>query len=223
MVQVVAFIVFFVFGTTAYAGIYKCQGVNGKTVFSDEPCMDGHGKKFNLGATVESSDPTGNKGDVSGNYGTGDKRIQIQDALGVLTRSKSELFLYLVPVRYTSADVQHFQEVGSDLVLKQKPSLDPAGLNAFPYLNLHIKFKKDQPLTRENIESVEWKMFGLQPSAKPLLVKQTAQEAMETVRYISVFEDIAHGDINLEADNEAEVDGKAVSWNISIRAPLYFH
>lgn len=207
---------------TAQAGIYKCQDSRGKTVFRDEPCREGQGSRFNLGATIEDTDPTGTKGDISGFYSINDNSVELQDALGVLDRSKSEIILYLIPVRYTAADVKHFKETGDESLLQQKPSLDPAGLKPFPYLKLGIRFKEGATLTRDNILSAELSLTGLQANAKPMVVEQTAEEAQVNMRYMSVFEDITQGDINLEAEYETGIDSQQISWKLSIRAPLYF-
>lgn len=206
----------------AQAGIYKCQDSRGKTVFRDEPCREGQGGRFNLGATIEDTDPTGTSGDISGFYRVDDGSVEIQDALGLLQRSKSVITLYLIPIRYTSDDVAHFRESGDESLLQRKPGLDPEGLKPFPYLKLVLRFKKGAPLTRDNIEAAELALTGLQANAKPVVLKLDAAQALAGVSYLSVFEDITQGDINLEAEYETGIEQYQASWKLSIRAPLYY-
>lgn len=202
----------------AHASIYKCEE-NGKTVFRDKPCKAGKGSEFNLGATIEDTDPTGTAGDVSGSFVANRYTISIKDALGILERSKSVLSLFLIPDRYSSAEVQHFQDTGDGSILKNKPAANVATNSTYPYLNMLIQFRKGQPRTRDSIVSAELRYFGVQADDKPLIVKLNADEAQQAIRYISIFEDIGYGDVNLEAEGQTEI----ASWKISIKAPLYYH
>ena len=203
-------------GVDAHAQIYKCEE-NGKTVFRDKPCKGGEGEKFNLGATIENTDPTGTLGDISGSWKENGPRIPIRDALGILDRKDSMLSLYLIPDRFTASEVQHFQDTGDDSVLKQKPAGPYPGFTTYPFLNLRIQFKKNQTRNRDSIESAELRMYGL-GEEQPQVVKLETSQAIESIRYLSLFEDIGYGDVNLESDGD---DGES-SWKISIKAPIYY-
>lgn len=211
----IALILFFI-SAVAQAQIYKCVE-NGKTVFRDKPCKGGEGEKFNLGATIQNTDPTGTLGDISGYWEENGQKVKIRDALGVLDRKSSVLSLYLIPDRYTAAEVQHFQDTGDDSVLKQKPVGTHTGFQSYPFMNLHIQFSKDQPRKRESIESAELRVFGANEE-RPQIVKLDSHQAIESIRYVSIFEDIGYGDVNLESDG----DDAETTWNISIKAPLYY-
>lgn len=199
------------------AQIYKCQE-NGKTVYRDEPCNGGKGETFNLGATIEDTDPTGTLGDISGSWNDNGHIIKIGDALGILDRPNSVLSLYLIPDRFTTKEVQHFQDTGDDSMLRQKPAGNYSGFSVYPFLKFRIRFAKDQPRRRESVESAELELFGVDEK-QPQLVKLDAAETKESIRYISIYEDIGHGDINLESDREEA----NISWKISVKAPLYYH
>jgi len=203
-------------GADAQAQIYKCQE-NGKTVFRDKPCDGASGEKFNLGATIENTDPTGTLGDVSGSWKESGQKIPIRDALGILDRKESQLSLYLIPDRFTAGEVQHFQDTGDDSVLKQKPASSYPGLPVYPFLNLRIQFKKDQTRNRDAIASAELRMFG-SGGGEPQVIKLDTPQALESIRYLSVFEDIGYGDVNLESDGNTEES----SWKISVKAPIYY-
>lgn len=213
---VAAFLLLIFAGVDAHAQIYKCEE-NGKTVFRDKPCKAGEGEKFNLGATIENTDPTGTLGDISGSWKVNGQRVPIRDALGILDRKYNILTLYLIPDRFTASEVQHFQDTGDDSVLKQKPAGTYPGFTTYPFINLRIQFKKDQPRNRDTIESAELHMYG-SGVEQPQVVKLDAGQAIESIRYFSLFEDIGYGDVNLEADGNEE----ETSWKISIKAPIYY-
>jgi len=215
--HVTAILLLVFFAVDAQAQIYKCVE-NGKTVFRDKPCKGGEGEKFNLGATIENADPTGTLGDVSGSWKESGQKIPIRDALGILDRKESQLSLYLVPDRFTASEVQHFQDTGDDSELKQKPAGTYPGLTAYPYLNLHIQFKKDQARNRDTIESAELRMYG-SGGKQPVIVKLDTSQAIESIRFLSLFEDVSYGDVNLESDGNTEES----SWKISVKAPVYYH
>lgn len=200
----------------AQAQIFKCQE-NGKTVFRDKPCSDGKGEKFNLGATIENTDPTGTLGDISGSWNENGQTVQIRDALGTLDRKSSVMSLYLIPDRFTAAEVRHFQDTGDDSILIEKPAGVHAGFPSYPFLNLVIRFSKGQKRTRESIESAELRIYG-SGGEQPQLVKLDTRQAVESIRYISIFEDIGYGDVNLESDG----DDTLATWKISVKAPLYY-
>lgn len=208
-------IIFISFG--AQAQIYKCLE-NGKTVFRDKPCKGGQGEEFSLGATIEATDPSGTLGDITGSWEEKGHAVAIRDALGILDQKSSLLSLYLVPDRFTASEVRHFQDGGDDSLLKQKPAVTHAGFNTYPFINLRIQFSKNQPRKRDSIESAELLVYGLD-GEQPRKVQLDSREAVESIRYISVFEDIGYGDVNLESDGDAE----ETSWKISIKAPLYYH
>lgn len=216
VINVSAILILAFFGFDAQAQIYKCQE-NSKTVFRDKPCQGGEGEKFNLGATIENTDPTGTLGDVSGSWKENGQKIPIRDALGILDRKESQLSLYLVPDRFTASEVQHFQDTGDDSELKQKPAGTYPGLTAYPFLNLRIQFRKDQARNRDTIESAELLMYG-SGGEQPRVVKLDAGQAMESIRFLSLFEDVSYGDINLESDGNTEES----SWKISVKAPIYY-
>ena len=203
-------------GVDVHAQIYKCEE-NGKTVFRDKLCKGGEGERFNLGATIENTDPTGTLGDVSGSWKENGPRIPIRDALGILDRKDSLLSLYLIPDRFTASEVQHFQDTGDDSILKQKPAGPYPGFTTYPFLNLRIQFKKNETRSRDTIESAELRMHGL-GEEQPQVVKLDTSQAIESIRYLSLFEDIGYGDVNLESDGD---DGES-SWKISVKAPIYY-
>jgi hypothetical protein len=203
-------------GTAAQAQIFKCQE-NGKTVFRDKPCQ-GAGEKFNLGATIENTDPTGTLGDISGSWKENGQTIQIRDALGILDRKNSVMSLYLIPDRFTEKEVQHFQDTGDDSILKQKPAGVHSGFASYPFINLSIQFIKGKKRSRESIESAELLIYG-SGSKSPQLVKLDTPQAIQSIGYISIFEDIGYGDVNLESEG----DDALTAWKISVKAPLYYH
>lgn len=206
---------------SASAEVYRCVE-NGKTVFRDEPCGKGKGGKVNLGATIEDDDPTGTRGAVSGSFTIGSASMNISDALGILRKADNEVTLYLIPGRYTSAEVQSFQENGSAEVLGKRPPLNPAVSPVYPYLRIAIHFKPEQPRTRDNIDSVTLQVYGLQGGEEPVSFDIEAEARSTVLRQLSIFEDITQGDIDMEAEQETRVGDQPVSWRISIRAPLFF-
>lgn len=199
----------------AHAQIYKCEE-NGRTVFRDKPCK-GEGEKFNLGATIENSDPTGTLGNISGSWENNGQTVTIRDALGILDRNSGLLSLYLIPDRFTAAEVRHFQDAGDDSILKQKPPGTHIGFSSYPFLNLRIQFAKNPSPNRESIESAQLLAYGI-GDAQPDLVELDRSQALASIRYISVFEDIVYGDVNLDSDG----DRREISWKISIKAPIYY-
>jgi hypothetical protein len=199
----------------AYAQIYKCQE-NGKIVFRDKPCK-GEGEQFNLGATIENTDPTGTQGDISGSWEDNGQTVKIRDALGTLDRKGSFLSIYLIPDRFTAGEVQHFQDTGDDSVLKQKSVGAHVGFGSYPFINLRIQFRKDLPLNRDSIESVSLQVYG-SDGEQPELVELEGSQAIDSIRYISIFQDIVYGDVNLESDGDQD----GISWKISIKAPIYY-
>ena len=201
----------------ARAGIYKCLE-NGKTVFRDKPCKAGAGKEFSLGATIENTDPTGTLGDISGSWKHENLGATIRDALGILDRKQGLLSLYLVPDRFTAGQVGHFRDTGDDSILKQNPVGKHAGYAAYPFINLKIRFSNQLPRKWKTVEAVEILFYG-EKSGEPRVVQLDSRQAQKSIRYVSVFEDVIYGDINLESDGEKD----GVTWNISIRAPLYYH
>lgn len=205
----------------ASATVYRCIE-NGKTVFRDEPCGKGKGSKVNLGATIENDDPTGTRGSVSGSFAVASSAMNISDALGILGRADNEVTLYLIPGRFTSDEVQKFQENGNAEALAKRPPLNPAVSPAYPYLKLVIHFSPDQPRTRENIDSVSLQIYGLQAGEEPLSFDLGPDERLAVLRQVSLFEDVTQGDIDLEAEQETRVGGNPVTWHTSIRAPLYY-
>jgi len=199
----------------AQAQIYKCQE-NGKIVFRDKPCK-GEGEKFSLGASIENTDPTGTLGDISGSWKDSGHSVQISDAIGILYRTGNLLSIYLVPDRFTADEVQHFQDTGDDSILKQKPPGAHAGFNSYPFVNLRIQFSKGQSPNRDSIESASLLVYG-SGEEQPDKVELDDGQATDSIRYISVFQDIVYGDVNLESDG----DHGGVSWKISIKAPIYY-
>ncbi|MGW8247447.1 MAG: hypothetical protein ACWGOV_04985 [Acidiferrobacterales bacterium] len=200
---------------SAHAQIYKCQE-NGKIVFRDKPCK-GEGEQFNLGATIENTDPTGTLGDISGSWKDNGQTVNIRDALGILYRDSGLLSIYLIPDRFTASEVQHFQDTGDDSILKQKPVGAHTGFDSYPFINLRIQFRKDDPLSRDSIESASMLAYG-PDGEQPALVELDGSQAISTIRYISIFQDIVYGDVNLESDG----DHGGISWKISIKAPIYY-
>jgi hypothetical protein len=205
----------------AQATVYKCVE-NGKTVFRDHPCKAGHGGKLNLGATIEDDDPTGTRGNVDGAIELGSASVSIGDALGVFHRADGIISLYFIPGRFTAEEVQHFRDVGDGTVLENRQPLDTRLSSEYPFLNLILKFSQGKPATRDNLESVELKLHGLRQTPGALTVLQTAQQVRPALRQLSVFEDVAQGDIDLEAQQERENEGQVLRWSLSVRAPLYF-
>lgn len=205
----------------ASAAVYRCIE-NGKTVFREEPCGKGKGGKVNLGATIEDDDPTGTRGAVSGSFTIGSASMNVSDALGILNKADNEVTLYLIPGRYTSAEVQSFQDDGSADVLAKRPPLNPTVSPEYPYLRIAIHFKPEKPRTRENIDSVSLQAHGLQGGEEPVSFDVDAEDRLAVLRQLSIFEDITQGDIDMEAEQETRVGDQSVTWRISIRAPLYF-
>ena len=209
------------FALPASAAVYRCIE-NGKTVFRDEPCGKGKGSKVNLGATIENDDPTGTRGSVSGTFAIASSSMNVSDALGILRRADNEVTLYLIPGRFTSDEVQHFQDNGNAEVLAKRPPLNPAVSPVYPYLQLSIHFTADKPRTRDNIDLVSLQIHGLQAGEEPLSFDLEADERLAVLRQVSLFEDVTQGDIDLEAEQETRVSGNTVNWRTSIRAPLYY-
>jgi len=205
----------------ASATVYRCVE-NGKTVFRDEPCGKGKGGKVNLGATIEDDDPTGTRGAVSGSFTIGSASMNISDALGILRKADNEVTLYLIPGRYTSAEVQSFQDSGSAEALAKRPPLNPAVSPEYPYLRIAIHFKPEKPRTRDNVDSVSLQAHGLQGGEAPVSFDIGAEDRPGVLRQLSIFEDVTQGDIDMEAEQETRVGDQAVTWRLSIRAPLYF-
>jgi len=199
------------------ASIYKCT-VNGKTVFRDKPCEEGQGKKFNLGAVVENNDPTGTLGSISGSWKEQGRSVSIRDALAILDRKTNLLSLYLIPDRFTAAEVEKFQETADESILQKKPSVILQGYSGYPYLNVRISFKTGLPRNQKNIDSIELVSHGFAVEASNILRIEQAGVA-EVVQYMTLFEDISYGDINLDSEGAQD----EMNWKISIKAPIYYH
>lgn len=206
--------------TPANAAVYKCVE-NGSTVFRDEPCRGSQGERVNLGATIEDDDPTGTRGDVTGSFSVGPNIVNIKDALGVFDRAGNYVSLFLIPGRYSSAEVQHFRDVGTAEILANRPPLDPRLSSSYPYLEIVLAFKPGQPRTREQLDKMILRVHGLQPG-EPVVSEQAPEQALPVLRQLSLFEDVAEADIDLAAEQEIDVDGHPVRWQLSIRAPVYY-
>jgi len=209
------------FTVPASATVYRCVE-NGSTVFRDEPCGKGKGSKVNLGATIENDDPTGTRGAVSGSFAIASSSMNISDALGILHKADNEISLFLIPGRFTSDEVRHFQDSGNAEVLAKRPPLNPDVSPSYPYLKLVIHFSPDLPRTRDNIDSVSLQIHGMQAGEEPVSFDLEPDDRLAVLRQVSLFEDVTQGDIDLEAEQETRVGDNPVTWRTSIRAPLYY-
>ena len=205
----------------AMAEIYKCPQADGKIIFSDKPCAGGKGSELNLGANIEDPNPTGTAGDVSGSFTFGERRVEIKDAMSFLDRANSRLLLLLVPVNFTSQDLEYFRDSGKSDFLQRKPGLDAATFPRFPYLAVTLNFKSGQELSKESLESLD---LEFQPGmAEPQfnMLHRPLESVKTEVRFLSVFQNITDGDIQMETESSVMHEGHAYRWQFTIRAPVY--
>lgn len=205
----------------AFAQIYKCPQPDGKIIFSDKPCAGGKGTEFNLGANIEDPNPTGTAGDVSGSFALGDQRFEIRDAMSFLDRANNRLLLLLAPVNFTYPDLEYFRDSGKTDFLQRKPGLDPATVPQFPYLAAALNFTAGKQLARETLESID---LEFQPGTRDPQFNKLHRplEAIKTeVRFLSVFQNITDGDIQMDTEGSVLHEGRSYRWQFTIRAPLY--
>jgi len=201
--------------------VYKCPQPDGKVVFSDKPCAGGKGTEFNLGANVEDPNPTGTAGDVSGNFAFGEQRIQLKDAMSFLDRANNRLVLLLTPVNFTYPDLEYFRDSGKTDFLQRKPGLDPVTLPQFSYLSVMLNFKAGEKPDRASLESMD---LEFQPGTKDPQFNTLHRplEAVKTeVRFLSVFQNITDGDVQMDTEGSVLHEGHAYRWQFTIRAPLF--